>query len=397
MKNRVILHVDVNNAFLSWSAVWLLKNGYKVDIRNRFAVIGGDEKKRRGVVLAKSIPAKQMGVVTGESLYFAKKKCPNLEVFPPNFKIYSYFSNKMFAYLQKYSDKIERYSIDECFIDYTDSVKLFGDPLDIAYKIKNDIKEILGFTVNVGVGNNKLCAKMASDFSKPDKVHTLFSDEIEQKMWPLPVTDLFMIGKKTSEKLINLGIKTIYDLANTDKDMLVKIFKSMGKMMHEYANGIDNSLVEYEYAGPKSISSSSVLPYDCDNKEELLKVVRSLSIDVGKRLRKQSKSASCVYISIKYADFSKNSKQLKLDREINSDNDLYNHFVKLFNSLWNLEPVRNICVGVSNFKNTGELQLSLFENNIKIEKENDVQNIVDSLREKFGNDKIIYADMIRKK
>ena len=204
MKDRVILHVDVNNAFLSWSAVWLLKNGYKVDIRNRFAVIGGDEKKRRGVVLAKSIPAKQMGIVTGESLYSAKKKCPNLEVFPPNFKIYSYFSNKMFAYLQKYSDKIERYSIDECFIDYTDSVKLFGDPLDIAYKIKNDIKEILGFTVNVGVGNNKLCAKMASDFSKPDKVHTLFSDEIEQKMWPLPVTDLFMIGKKTSEKLISL-------------------------------------------------------------------------------------------------------------------------------------------------------------------------------------------------
>lgn len=397
MKERVIFHIDVNNAFLSWSAVWMLKNGYRVDIRNRFAVIGGDEKQRRGIVLAKSIPAKQMGILTGESLYMARKKCPSLEVYPPNFKIYSYYSNLMFKYLQKYSDKIERYSVDECFIDYTDSVNLFGDPLEVAYKIKNDIKDILGFTVNVGIGKNKLCAKMASDFSKPDKVHTLFPYEIKEKMWPLSVAELFMIGRKTSDKLINLGIKTIGDLAQTDNKLLVDIFKSMGNIMYEYANGIDNSKVEYEYDGPKSISSSSVLPYDYSDLGELLKVVRILSIDVARRLRKQNKTASVIYVSLKYGDFTKNSRQLKLDREINSDNDLFNNFVLLFKCVWNFQPVRNVCVGVSNFKNVGTLQLSLFENNEKIDQNSDVQNIVDELRDKFGNDKIIYADMLKKK
>ena len=190
---RIIIHVDVNNAFLSWTAVWMLKNGSKVDIRDRFAVIGGDEEARRGIVLAKSNPCKKRGVITAESLYSARRKCPYLEVYKGNYDVFREYSNLMYNYLVNYSDIIERYSIDECFIDYTSSLKLFGDPLKIAYKIKDDIKNMFGFTVNVGIGNNKLLAKMASDLEKPDKVHTLFYEEISTKMWILPIDDLFMV------------------------------------------------------------------------------------------------------------------------------------------------------------------------------------------------------------
>jgi len=195
MKERIILHIDVNNAFLSWTAVDMLKNDYKKDIRNEYAVIGGDETKRKGIVLAKSFPAKNKGVVTGEALYSAKRKCPYLNVYPPKFETYRKYSDLMFKYLSKYTNVIERYSIDECFLDYSDLTTLYGDPIETAYKIKDDIKKELGFTVNVGIGNSKLCAKMASDFSKPDKVHTLFDNEIETKMWPLPIHELLYLGK----------------------------------------------------------------------------------------------------------------------------------------------------------------------------------------------------------
>ena len=225
MKKRIILHVDVNNAFLSWTGIELLKNGYKKDIRNRCAIIAGDENQRRGIVLAKSTPCKKYNVITGEPIKSARKKCPYLEIYSPDYSVYKKYSNKMYEYLLTYSDKVERYSIDECFIDYTESILLFGNPITTAYKIKEEIKNKFGFTVNVGIGTNKLTAKMASDFEKPDKVHTLFENEIETKMWPLPVSDLFMIGKQTAKKLEEKNIKTIYELAHINKEFLVKEFK----------------------------------------------------------------------------------------------------------------------------------------------------------------------------
>ena len=241
--DRIILHVDVNNAFLSWTAVDMLKKGSKVDIRNRYAIIAGSESERKGIVLAKSNLCKSRGVMTAEPIYSARRKCPYLEIYSPNFKLYKCYSDKMFEYLSRYTNIIERYSIDECFLDYTGSVNLFGDPIKLAYKIKNDIYKLFGFTVNVGVGNNKLLAKMASDFEKPNKVHTLFVNEIEEKLFPLPVENLFMIGKASSKHLHDMNINTIGDLARTDASLLFKRFKSMGKMMHNYANGIDDSPV----------------------------------------------------------------------------------------------------------------------------------------------------------
>ncbi len=398
MKERIILHVDCNNAFLSWTAVNMLHNGSKVDIRNRYAVIGGDESTRHGIVLAKSNPCKKCGVKTAETIYSARKKCPYLEVYSPNYKMYKQYSDIMYTYLCNYSDKIERYSIDECFIDYTDSYKKFGDPVKIAYKIKNDIRDNFGFTVNVGVGNNKLLAKMASDFSKPDKVHTLFSCEVEDKMWNLSVDELFMIGKASSKKLHELGINTIKELANTDLDYLIRHFKSMGKMMWEYANGIDNSEVESDRGNPKSISNSMVLPYDYSNIDDIYKVIKKLSCDTGRKLREKKMYTSNVSIWVKFHDFSKISKQVALDNLINSDNDIYDHAIKLFDKIWNTDSdkkIRALCVGVSNLTDVYKVQLSIFNNNV-IEKKDELKDTLDIIRKKYGDKAINYADKLDK-
>lgn len=400
---RIILHIDVNNAFLSWTAVDRLKHGETVDIRERFAVIGGDEEARRGIVVAKSNPCKKRGVVTGESLYLARKKCPYLEVYPANHKLYRECSNKMYNYLLQYTNIIERYSIDECFLDYTYSVKLFGDPVKVAYKIKNDIKKLFGFTVNVGVGNNKLEAKMASDFSKPDKVHTLFDYEVKTKMWPLPIDDLFMLGKSSSAKLKEMGIKTIGELAQMDMDILIKKFKSHGKLMWEFANGIDNSEVSYQERDAKSISASTVLPYNYSNRNDCFKILKSLSMEVGRKLRDNEMYAKNVSIWIKYSNFMKVSKQINLDNRIHTDNDIYNNACSLFDKLWDKDNyIRGLCVGVSNLANTHDRQLSLFEvnkNDRKVEvKEVDdkLQKVLDEIRNKYGDSTIMYADMIKR-
>lgn len=396
---RIILHVDVNNAFLSWTAVYLLKSGYKKDIREGYAIIAGDESKRRGIVLAKSNPCKRKGVVTAEPIYSARRKCPYLEIYPPNFEIYRKFSNMMYNYLSQYTDKIERYSIDECFLDYTDSYNLFGDPIKVAYKIKNDIYKNLGFTVNVGVSNNKLLAKMASDFEKPNKVHTLFTNEVKDKMWPLPVNNLFMIGKSYSKKLIDMNIKTIGELASTDRIFLEKKFKSMGIMMHNYANGIDDSPVYFEKEEVKSISSSTVLAYNYKDDAMIKEVIVSLSNQVGKKLRDNKMYANVVGIWFKYNYFDRYSKQITLENSISTDEEIYNMAYKIFKDMWNKEDgIRSICVFLGGLSNTKIRQLSLFDtNNEEIKHDEKLQGIIDDIRNKYGNDIISYANMKERK
>lgn len=391
--NRVILHVDVNNAFLSWTATYMLKKGYKYDIRNRYAIIAGDESQRRGIVLAKSNLCKKCGVVTAEAIYSARRKCPYLEIYKPNYELYKYFSDKMYNYLCQYTDIIERYSIDECFLDYTGSMKLFGDPIEVAYKIKNDIFRLFGFTVNVGVGNNKLLAKMASDFEKPNKVHTLFSNEVESKMFPLMVDDLFMIGKASSKKLHAMGINTIEELARYDEDKLILAFKSMGKMMHEYANGIDNSPVYYEREAAKSISSSTVLPYNYHDVVMIHDVIHDLSCEIGRKLRDNKKYASTIGVWIKYNYFEKYSRQLKLDFSISTDEEIYNNACNVFDDLWNHDSgIRSVCVFISGFSDERKKQLSLFDLPSDDDVDNDkLQNVIDEIRDKYGNKVIVYG------
>ena len=389
--DRIILHIDVNNAFLSWTAIDMLKSGYDKDIRERYAIIGGDESERRGIVLAKSNLCKKKGVVTAESIYSARKKCPYLEVYKPNFRIYKYYSDKMFEYLNQYTDIIERYSIDECFLDYTSSVNLFGEPIKIAYKIKDDIHKMFGFTVNIGIGSNKLLAKMASDFEKPNKVHTLFSDEIKDKMWPLHVSELFMIGKASSKKLLDMGINTIGQLANINENELTNRFKSMGKMMYEYANGIDNSPVYYERESMKSLSSSMVLPYNYRDEYKIREVIRKETIEIGKKLRDNKMYADTIGIWIKYNHLNKISRQEKMEFSISTDDEIYSNAVRLFDKLWNKEEgIRSICVFVSGFSKIRKKQLSLFDidnkdNVSSIETNVKLQSVIDDIRDKYGS------------
>lgn len=330
---RQILHIDVNNAFLSWTAIDRLAQGEKIDIREIEAVIGGDEAKRSGIVLAKSMKAKRKGVCTGETLYQARLKCPNLQVFKGDYKSYKKHSNDLYNLLLQYTDKIERFSIDECFLDMT---YYLGNEelLRKAYEISKIVKKELGFTVNIGVAHNKLLAKMASDFIKPDRVHTLYENEIPTKMWALPVSELFMIGKKTLPKLYNLKIKSIGDLAKQDKSFLIKKFGKHGLMMWEYSNGMDNSEVKYLEERPKGIGNSVTLPSDLVEKEKIEKVLLSLAEQVSYRLRKHNMCANVVNVSLRTKDFKDFSHQRKLICATANTRDIYEVAKELLNEMY---------------------------------------------------------------
>ena len=385
---RIIFHIDVNNAFLSWSAVEMLKNGSKLDIRTIPAVVSGDEKKRHGVVLAKSFPAKKAGIVSGEPLYMARRKVDKLYVVKSERQNYIKYSDAFYNILCKYTPVIERYSIDECFMDMTGMEMMFGDPVKLAYKIKDEIYDTLGFTVNVGVANSKVCAKMASDFEKPNKVHTLFDYEVKKKMWPLKVDDLFMVGKSSSKKLHELNINTVEDLAKADINMLTRHFKSMGRMMHEYANGIDNSPVERPLTKNKGIGNSTTLPKDATDIMTLKKVVKKLSFMVGIRLREEEKYATVIAVQLKNNNFMNFVHQKKLVNPVSSDDDIYENACVLLKEMWNGDPIRLVGLRVSDFTDKSYEQVSLFERVGKSNERDKVQRAMDKINKKYGNNTI---------
>ena len=380
---RQILHVDVNNAFLSWTALDMIKNGSEIDIREIPAVIGGDESKRSGIVLAKSMKAKECGVRTAETIYQARIKCPGLKVFPSNFKIYRHYSNQLYQLLLEYTDKIERFSIDECFLDMTHY--LMNDTLlNKGKEINRRVKEELGFTVNVGVAHNKLLAKMASDFTKPDRVHTLFENEIPNKMWTLPVSELFMLGKRTVPKLYNMQIKTIGDLAKTNKRILQDKFGKHGAMMWEYANGIDDSEVKYMQEKPKGIGNSVTLPEDISNIDKLEEIVLALTEQVTYRLRKQNMLARVVNVQLRNKDFVDTSHQRKLPNATASTKEIFNHAKELLEQMYRRgTPIRLIGVRVDDLTDKEEMQISLFHDEVKNEKQEKMDKKIDKLKEKY--------------
>lgn len=391
---KQILHIDVNNAFLSWTAVDMLKQGDKVDIREIPAIIGGDESKRSGIVLAKSMKAKECGIRTAETIYQAKQKCHNLKVFPSNFKIYRKYSDDLYHLLLQYTDKIERFSIDECFLDMTHY--LMKETLwSKAKEISKRVKEELGFTVNIGVANNKLLAKMASDFTKPDKIHTLYQNEIKEKMWSLPISELFMLGKKTVPKLYNLQIKTIGDLAKADKKMLEKKFGKHGVMIWEYANGIDNSEVKYLKEKPKGIGNSITLPQNISDMKRLEEILLALAEQVTYRLRKYDLLANTVSVQLRTKEFEDNSHQGKLIIATASTKEIYQKAKELIEQMYQKEMViRLIGLRVDNLEEKKKQQLSLFqdEQNKKQEK---LDQAIDALKEKYGYNSITRAGKMK--
>ena len=383
------MHIDVNNAFLSWYAIWRLDNGEEIDIREIPAIIGGDESKRAGIVLAKSNLAKQFGIVTGETIYQAKKKCPNIQVFRGDYNVYREYSDKLYKLLLEYTDKIERYSIDECFLDMTEYL-MKSTLMDKAKEIRKRVNEELGFTVNIGLSSNKLLAKMASDFEKPNKIHTLYLNEIKEKMWPLPIRDLFMLGRKTVPKLYNMNIKTIGDLAKIDEKQLINKFGKHGKMMWEYANGIDKTEVVYKYEEPKSIGNSTTLANDVNNIDALNEILLALSEHVAYRLRKHDMIANVINVGLRTNEFKDFSHQSKLDLPTANTKDIYLKAKELLKSMYKGESIRLVALRADKLINKEEGQISLFNTSDK-EKQQKLDKTLDELKQKSGYSSITRA------
>ena len=398
--SSVIFHIDVNSAYLSWTAAEKLKNGAAQDLREIPSIIGGDQKSRHGVVLAKSVPAKKYGIRTGEPVANAFRKCPNLVMEPPDHKMYRQKSAMLMEYLRSFTTKIEQVSVDECYMDFTEIASQYASPVSAAFQIKDSIREKFGFTVNIGISSNKLLAKMASDFEKPDKVHTLFPEEVPLKMWSLPIGELFMAGRSSVEALKKLEIDTIGELANADLGLIELHLKSHGKMLWEFANGIDHSEVQPEQSEAKGVGNSTTLSEDAATVEEAMKVFYKLAKSVGARLRKAGQRAGMVSMEIKYYDFRTASHQKQLLKPTNEDQVLYETACQLFKEIWSGEPVRLLGIRTAKLSAESEPeQMTLFDMELPQppdEKHQRLNAAMEAIRKRYGNDAVKKASLMKK-
>lgn len=394
MPQPLIYHIDVNSAFLSWEAAELLRQDPDApDIRSFPSVIGGSEKTRHGIVLAKSPSAAALGVCTGEPLAQARRKCPDLKIYAPHYSIYVERSRQFMALLKEYAPSVDTYSIDEAFCDMTGTSSLYGNPVDFAHRLKDEIHTRLGFTVNIGISSNRLLAKTASDFEKPDKVHTLFPSEMEEKFWPLPIEDLFFVGKSTALRLRSLGITTIGQLAKSDHAMILSVFKSHGDTIWNYANGIESTPLSHNDAASKGFGNSLTLQYDVTDTAVAKHVLLSLCETVGARIRAAGAYVSVVQVQIVDNDFRHTSRQVTLASSTNVTEKLYTCACELFDELWDHRPIR--LLGVSTGKATQEHyeQYDLFDMQ-KNEKLSRLNVAVDAIRSRYGEDSIKRACFI---
>ena len=395
MPDRIIFHVDVNSAFLSWEAVYRLHHlGGSLDLRTIPSAVGGDIAKRHGIILAKSIPAKKYKIQTGEPVTDALKKCPDLVLVPPNYGLYEKNSRALMDILRCYTDAVEQYSIDEAFMDMTGTRWLYGNPVIAATALKDEIYERLGFTVNVGVADNKLLAKMASDFQKPNRVHTLFSWEIREKMWPLPLRDLFLLGAASERKLHAMGIRTIGELAGTDVNVLRMHLKKHGETLWNFANGRDAAAVEAVPPENKGYGNSTTISFDVTDADTAKLVLLSLTETVARRLRKHEVRAQLVSVSVRFADLSWESHQSVLDSATNITRELYREAARLFDEMWNGMPIRHLGVHTGRIrKQEAYRQISLFDS-MDHEKQERLDAAVDVIRNRFGTDSIVRASFL---
>lgn len=392
----VYYHIDVNSAFLSWEASYRINIlGEKLDLRTIPSAVGGNQASRHGIVLAKSLPCKKYGIQTGEPLVSARSKCPQLVVVPPNYDMYAEASNALMSLLREYSSDIYQYSIDESFVNMTGTSTLFGSPVITAELIKNRIKNELGFTVNIGVSSNKLLAKMASDFKKPDRVHTLFLDEIKEKMWPLPIGDLFFVGHATEAKLHSFGINTIGELAQCDPNWLKKVFKSHGELIWQFANGIDEQMdkVTVSPINNKGYGNSTTLSYNVNDSETAKLILLSLTEMVCSRIRADHAFISVVSISILDQDFNYSGRQRNLISPTDITRQIYEAVCILFDEVWDHKPIRQLGVHTANATRGAMYQYSLFDT-YNIDKEINLDRAIDDIRSTWGKEAVIRGSFI---
>ncbi len=398
MADRYIFHVDANSAFLSWSAAYRVGIlGEKVDLRQIPSIVGGDQEKRHGIVLAKSVPAKKYGIQTGEAIVTARQKCPELVVIPPDYGLYVKASRAFINKLKKYCDNVIQYSIDEAWAVFDGFESLYGrgQMVSFAHDLKNEIKEDLGFTVNIGISNNFLLSKMAGDLSKPDKVHTLFPEEIKEKMWPLPVSELFFVGRATTKKLFSMGIKTIGELAMADEQMINAHLKLPGQIVQGYARGEDLQPYMFTHDANKGYGNSLTAPRDIVTVEYAKHLLLSLCETVGARLRADNVKISVVSVHITTYEFLHSNKQMQLLTPTDVTEEIYAAACEVFSRLWDKKtPVRQIGVGTTKVQTDAGRQYNLFDMQ-KYDRLELLNRTIDDIRGKHGEDSIMRASFLR--
>ena len=362
MADRIIFHVDANSAFLSWTAAYKVKVlGESVDLREIPSAVAGDKESRHSIILAKSTPAKKYGIQTGEPLFQALEKCPDLVIVPPDYGLYVEASRHFVEMLRQFSPVVEQYSIDEAWVDMTGTERIWGSPRLAAEIMRKRIWEELGFTVNVGISTNKLLAKMAGDFEKPNKVHTLFPEEVPTKMWPLPVRDLFLVGRATENKLKKIGIYTIGDLAKADLPAIKKRLGKHGETIWHYANGRNANMVTPEPAENKGYGNSVTTATDVTTHQEAYQVLLSLCETVAMRMRKDSKCGSCISVHLRTNEFDHSSHQKLIHGATNITQTIFQAVCQVFDEAWDGQtPLRQLGVQVTRLSQEPYQQYDLF-------------------------------------
>lgn len=392
MADRVIFHVDANSAFLSWTAAYKVKVlGEEQDLREIPSVVAGDKASRHSIILAKSGPAKKYGIQTGEPLFLALEKHPDLVVVPPDYELYVEASRHFVNMLRQFSPVVEQYSIDEAWVDMTGTERLWGAPRLAAEQMRQRILDELGFTVNIGISSNKLLAKMAGDFEKPNKVHTLFPEEIPDKFWPLPVRDLFLVGSATERKLKMMGIRTIGDLAHADCALLRKRLGKHGETIWHFANGRNADAVTPEPAENKGYGNSTTTAQDVVNAEQAHQVLLSLCETVASRMRRDGKCGSCLCVHLRTNEFRCFSHQSVLNGSTNITAELFEAACRVFDEAWDgITPLRQLGVQITRLSNEPYQQFDFFSGLTpeQYEKKLKLDETVDALRDKFGEDVI---------
>ena len=390
MAERIIFHVDANSAFLSWSAVYRVKVlGEEEDLREVPSVVAGDKESRHSIILAKSGPAKKYGIQTGEPLFQALEKCPDLRIVQPDYGLYVECSRHFVNILKEFSPCVQQYSIDEAWVDMTGTQRLWGTPRLAAEKMRSRINEELGFTVNIGISSNKLLAKMAGDFEKPNKVHTLFPEEMETKFWPLPVRDLFLVGAATERKLKLLGIYTVGDLAKADVHLLKRRLGKHGETIWHFANGRNAEAVTPEPAEAKGYGNSVTTPQDVVTHAQAHQVLLSLCETVASRMRKDGKCGSCVSIHLRTDAFVHFSHQAMLPGATNITSEIFQAACHVFDEAWDgVTPLRQLGVQMTRLSSQPYQQYDLFSgiSPAQYERKLKLDETVDALRDKFGED-----------
>ena len=391
---KVIFHIDVNSAFLSWTAAYRCKVlGESFDLRQVPSVIAGQKDSRRSIVLAKSTPAKKFGIKTGEPLGMARDKCPDLIVAEPNYDLYISASRALMKLLRNISPVVEQFSIDEAWVDMTGTQRLYGSPIFAAQWLKEKIKQELGFTVNIGISTNKMLAKMAGELEKPDKVLTLFPWELEEKLWPMPVGELFYVGRATEKKLHQMGIKTIGQLAAADVNVLRKKLHKHGEVIWHLANGRNAEPVRPEITENKGYGNAMTTPWDVTEMLYAQQVLLCLCETVSARMRKDGQVGRCVGVHLRTSQFENFGSQRQIPSATNGTVEIYQAACKILEELWDKKtPLRQMGVQLSKVSHDPYRQYSLFDQRYdRLEK---LDTAVDTIREKYGEDAIRRASVL---